>query len=320
MARHRAIVLAEETWIGARALSAWLEAGQEVAEVWCTDGSSLARPVRQPQSLAFPGWSVRRILRRRGIPLRRCPPLRRWPEAAARAAETGGDVLLNLLGLQIIPPALLDRFPGRALNLHPALLPLYRGPCPRLAMLVEGRAAEAGGVTLHLLAEGIDEGPIVGARPVPYAAEQGYAEWCARLAEAAAGLVVDAVLPYLDGRLTAVPQDESRACYRRPAPGLFEIAPATALAHARRLIATLGGIGQLVCRPAVADARRASCHVTRIDRVIGEPTGRPAVVGWRTVELDLADARVRFVRRGPCDRLREQAAVVAALSRPRSRG
>ena len=314
---YRALVLAEETWIAARALQAWLDAGQQVAEAWCTAASSLARPVRQPLALAFGDWSVRRILRRRGIPLRRCPPLRTWPEAADRAAATGADVLLNLLGLQIIPAAVLARFPGRALNVHPALLPRYRGPIPRPAMLADGRADEAGGVCLHLLTDGIDEGPIVAERRVPFPAAGGYAEWDARLADAAAGLISDAALPYLDGRIAAVPQDESLACHARPIPGVLDIGPATTLARARRLADTLGRVGRLVCRPAAGTTRRGAYHVTGIARVLGDPTGDPAGVGWRTIELDIADARISLARRGPGDRLGERAAAAAALWRRR---
>lgn len=88
---YRALVLAEESWIAARALGAWLESGHEVAEAWCTPRSSLARPVRQPIALAFGDWSVRRILRRTSIPLRRCPPLRTWTEAAAAALRRRRD-------------------------------------------------------------------------------------------------------------------------------------------------------------------------------------------------------------------------------------
>lgn len=311
---HRAIVLAEDTWISARALAAWLDAGQEVAEVWVSAGSSLAKPLRQPLAYAFSDWSVRRIIRTRGLPLHRCPRLRSWPEAAAHATAVRADSLLNLFGLQIIPPGLLAHFAGRAVNVHPALLPRYRGPCPRLAMLADGRDHDAGGVCVHLLTDGIDEGAILGERRVPFPATGGYAEWDAQLADAAAALMREAAIPYLDGRLAPTPQDESLASYRKLVPGELDIGPTTPLAHARRLIETLGRIGRLVCKPA-GGSRRSSFHVVTIDRVLGQPTGQPPQVRWRTVELDLADARIRLRRRGVLDRLRGQAEAVAALCR-----
>ena len=312
---HRAIVIAEETWISARALDAWLEAGQEVAEVWCPPRSSLARPIRQPLSIAFPRFSVRQIIRRRGIRMHRCGLLRAWPEAAARVEAVAADVLLNLMGLQIIPARLLDHFAGRALNVHPALLPRFRGPCPRLAMLAEGRSHDSGGVCLHVLTEGVDEGPIVDERRVPYPDVGGYAEWDAALADAAANLMASSAIAYLDGSLSATPQDESLACYRRPVPGELDIGPSTTLSHAKRLVATLGPTGRLVCRPTAGATRRTAYRVTGIAGVIGRPTGRPARVGFQSLELDLADARVCLRRRSLRDRLRGQGEAIAAMRR-----
>ncbi len=312
---HRAIVLAEETWISARALDAWLQAGNEVAEVWCPPRSSLARPIRQPLAVAFPRFSVRQIIRRHRIRIHPCGLLRAWPEAAVRAEAVAADVLLNLFGLQIIPSGLLDHFAARALNVHPALLPRYRGPCPRLAMLAEGRSHDAGGVCLHVLTEGVDEGPVIDERRVPYPNAGGYAEWDAALADAAADLVASSAIPYLDGSLAATPQDESLACYRRPVPGELDIAPTTTLAHAERLVATLGPTGRLVCRPTAGTTRRAVYRVSSIAGTIGRPTGRPAAVGLRTLELDLADARVCLRRRSIRDRMRGQREAIVALRR-----
>jgi methionyl-tRNA formyltransferase len=312
---HRALVLAEETWISARALAAWLAAGHEVAAVWCGSGSSLLRPLHQPIARAFPGWSARQVVRRHGVPLERCPPLRHWAAAVDRAKETRADVLLNLLGLQIIPDSLLDHFGGRALNVHPALLPLYRGPCPRIAMIADGRADEAGGVCVHVLTSGIDEGPIVATRAVPLSTARDYADWDARLALAAADLVRAEVMEYLAGHRPARPQDETQALYRKPGPGELDIGQMTPLAHARRLEETLGSVGRLVCKPPVGTTRRSTYRVTRIVRVIGPPEGRPPQVGFRSLTLDIADARVMLARRGLHDRLRVQLDLVKALRR-----
>jgi len=150
----------------------------------------------------------------RGLEPAACGPLRAWPEAVARAEMAAADVLLNLLGLQIIPGRLLDHFAGRALNLHPALLPRFRGPCPRLAMLAEGRSHDAGGVCLHVLTEGVDEGPIVDERRVPYPESGGYAEWGAALADARVCLCRRSLCDRLRG------QREAIAAMRRRSPAV----------------------------------------------------------------------------------------------------
>jgi len=312
---HRAVVLAEETWISANALASWMDAGQEVAEVWCPPSSTLRRPLRQPLAFAFPRSSVRMVIRGRGIRMFDCPPLRGWPEAVARVDRLSADVLLNLLGLQIIPAALLEAFSGRALNVHPARLPRYRGPCPRLAMLVDGRSDEAGGVCLHVLTAQVDEGPIIAERRVPYPTAGGYAEWDAALADAAGDLIGHEAIAYLDGRLSATAQDESLACYRRPDPGTLDIGPTTPLAHAERLTSILGATGRLACRPTPGSTARAAYRVTAIDRVLGPPAGLSARVGLRTIELDIGDARVRLRRRGFAQRLRCEYEALSAMHR-----
>jgi methionyl-tRNA formyltransferase len=59
---------------------------------------------------------------------------------------------------QIFGAAILDRF-GVLLNVHPSLLPLYRGPTPSAWCLANGEAVS--GFTFHHVTARIDAGPIV---------------------------------------------------------------------------------------------------------------------------------------------------------------
>lgn len=74
--------------------------------------------------------------------------------------------LICLAGyMRILSAGFVSRYPGRILNIHPSLLPLYRGLEP------QRRALEAGeteaGCTVHIVDEGTDSGPIVLQRRVP---------------------------------------------------------------------------------------------------------------------------------------------------------
>ena len=60
------------------------------------------------------------------------------------------------------PAPVLEAAPGGCLNLHPSLLPKYRGPSPVATAIRDG--VESTGVTLMLLDEGMDSGPIVAQR------------------------------------------------------------------------------------------------------------------------------------------------------------
>ena len=67
--------------------------------------------------------------------------------------------------MHLLTPAFLERFPGRIVNVHPSLLPAFPGAHAVEAALAAG--VETTGVTVHLVDEGLDSGPIVRQQPVP---------------------------------------------------------------------------------------------------------------------------------------------------------
>lgn len=81
-------------------------------------------------------------------------------EAVAKALEERGTGLVCLAGyMRIIGPALVSRFRGRMLNIHPALLPSFPGlHAQRQAV---GHGVKVSGATVHFVDEGCDTGPII---------------------------------------------------------------------------------------------------------------------------------------------------------------
>ena len=65
---------------------------------------------------------------------------------------------VSVLYREIVPKDILDLFPLGVVNLHPSYLPHNRGAYPNVWPLIDGSPA---GVTLHLMDEGIDTGPIL---------------------------------------------------------------------------------------------------------------------------------------------------------------
>lgn len=67
--------------------------------------------------------------------------------------------------MRVLTPYLVSRWKGRMLNIHPSLLPAYPG------LDTHARALEAGdtehGCTVHLVTDGVDEGPILRQARVP---------------------------------------------------------------------------------------------------------------------------------------------------------
>ena len=77
----------------------------------------------------------------------------------------GVEVVVCAGYMHLLTPSFLDRFPERIVNVHPSLLPDFPGARAIEAALAAG--VETTGVTVHLVDEGLDSGPIVRQEPVP---------------------------------------------------------------------------------------------------------------------------------------------------------
>ncbi len=118
--------------------------------------------------------------------------------------------------LRLVPLAVVRRFDGRMLNVHPALLPAFGGPGmygARVHAAVLQAGARVSGPTVHFVSELYDEGAIVAQWPVPVhhddtpdtlaarvlAAEHQLYPWCVHL------LTSGALALGPDGRVRGVP-------------------------------------------------------------------------------------------------------------------
>lgn len=84
-------------------------------------------------------------------------------DAAIRAADAQWVALAGYM--RVLTPWLVRAWAGRMLNIHPSLLPAFPG------LHTHARALEAGvtvhGCTVHLVTEGVDQGPVIGNAEVP---------------------------------------------------------------------------------------------------------------------------------------------------------
>lgn len=83
----------------------------------------------------------------------------------ALLVERNVEVIALAGYMRLLTPWLVQKWAGRMLNIHPSLLPLYPG------LNTHARAIEAGdaeaGCTVHVVTEGVDEGPVLGQARVP---------------------------------------------------------------------------------------------------------------------------------------------------------
>jgi methionyl-tRNA formyltransferase len=142
------------------------------------------------------------------------PPRVRAPESAAAIAA-----LRPRLGVladygQIVPPGVLDIFPGGILNVHPSRLPRHRGATPIPNTILAGDPVA--GVTVIRMDAGLDTGPIVAAVDWPLAGTETAPELEATAARFGAELLETTLGGWLDGSLVVRPQDDAAATLTRP--------------------------------------------------------------------------------------------------------
>ncbi|GMU74104.1 MAG: methionyl-tRNA formyltransferase [Candidatus Campbellbacteria bacterium] len=128
----------------------------------------------------------------------------------------GADLFIVVAYGKIIPQALLDIPKHGALNMHPSLLPKHRGPSPIESQILSETNARNVGVSVMLLDEKMDHGPVLAQESVV----DELPEWpvtASRLralaARRGAHLLTRSIAPYLSGTLTPVPQDDTAATY-----------------------------------------------------------------------------------------------------------
>ena len=133
--------------------------------------------------------------------------------ALGRVKELAPDILLIACFPLILPAAWLAVPRLMGLNLHPSLLPAYRGPTPLFWQFREGERET--GVTLHVAEAGIDAGDIVAQSVMPLPVGAHFSETNARLASIGASLIVDMLCTMGAGiEVPRTAQDEALASYQ----------------------------------------------------------------------------------------------------------
>ncbi len=112
---------------------------------------------------------------------------------------------------KILPPSLLNIPPMGCINVHASLLPKYRGAAPIQWAIINGEAET--GITIMLMDEEMDHGPILLQRPVSISPEETAGELHDRLAALGADCLLEALEGLEAGSLTPRTQDHAEATY-----------------------------------------------------------------------------------------------------------
>jgi methionyl-tRNA formyltransferase len=131
------------------------------------------------------------------------------PEVQARLASGQEPVAILAAFGKIIPPAVLALYPQGIINVHPSLLPLYRGPAPIQYALRDGLTKT--GVSLIVLDEAVDHGPILTQESCPIDDEADAQTLSKKLADLSIKLLLTTLPGYLTSSVSARPQDHAQA-------------------------------------------------------------------------------------------------------------
>jgi len=112
---------------------------------------------------------------------------------------------------KIIPKEILTIPKKGCLNVHPSLLPYWRGASPIQATILGGDKET--GTTIMLMDEEMDHGPIVSKFQFPISNKITYKELEEKLTEESAKLLLETLPKWLNGRITPLPQDHSKATF-----------------------------------------------------------------------------------------------------------
>ena len=142
--------------------------------------------------------------RRAGIPVafrdHRGQARESFDAEVARILKSHGVDLVCLAGyMRLLSPVLLRAFPGRILNVHPALLPSFPGVKAQRQALEHG--VKVSGATVHLVDEALDAGPIVAQEAVSVLSRDTEETLAARILEAEHRIYPRAVRALVEGRV-----------------------------------------------------------------------------------------------------------------------
>ena len=189
------------------------------------------------------------------------------PEALAAVEELGADIIVVAAYGQYLPRRLLAMPKVACLNIHPSLLPKYRGAAPIQWAVASGDKVT--GVTILHVSPKMDAGDIIMQERFDIAGEETAGTLEPKLAEFGATLLLRAIDQLESGQAARVPQDEHAVTWARKLEKedgrLDWIQPATVLRHQIRGFSPWPGTFTTV------DGKRVKVHAAQVESGAGRP-------------------------------------------------
>jgi len=169
------------------------------------------RPAGRGRDLVSP--PVKRVAESRGLTVVQPASLKEGGTVEQLEAFNPDVIVVAAFG-QILPQPVLALPRLGCLNIHPSLLPRFRGASPVASAILAGD--DFSGVSIMVMDEGLDTGPVLARAQVPISAQDTTGSLTDKLSWLGAQLLGEVLAHWTRGELTPQPQDESEATYCGP--------------------------------------------------------------------------------------------------------
>ncbi len=112
---------------------------------------------------------------------------------------------------KLIPHSIIRSFPKGCLNVHPSLLPLWRGPSPIQSAILAGDTTS--GVTIMLIDEQMDHGPILDQFALPIDSQETPDSFIKKVIRVGGDFFIETFFHYIQGSIKPHPQQDEQATY-----------------------------------------------------------------------------------------------------------
>lgn len=171
------------------------------------------KPVGRHQSQPTPP-PVKRAAERLGLTVFQPESLRKNPAVIEALAKEKADVFVVAAYGKILPKEVLDLPAKGCLNVHASLLPKFRGASP-ISAAIATRETKTG-VTIMLIDEGLDTGPLLASRELPIKDDDTTATLTTKLADLGACLLPSTLVSWVAGAIKAQPQEQDGLSMTKP--------------------------------------------------------------------------------------------------------
>lgn len=166
------------------------------------------RPVGRKKVLTPPPVKVEAL--KHGIPVYQ-PEKIRHKDDMEKILSLNPDLIITAAFGQILPKEILEAPTHGCINVHASLLPELRGGAPIHYAIIQGKKKT--GITIMYMVEKLDAGDILTQVEVEITEDDNVGTLHSKLSEAGADLLSETLPNLLEGKLTAIPQENEKATF-----------------------------------------------------------------------------------------------------------